>query len=44
MQEHYTQEIERLKINLVKMASIVDDQAERVFKALETGMLNFAGV
>jgi phosphate transport system protein len=37
MQEHYTQEIERLKINLVKMASIVDDQAERVFKALETG-------
>jgi phosphate transport system protein len=37
MQEHYTQEIERLKTNLVKMASIVDDQAERVFKALETG-------
>jgi len=37
MQEHYTQEIERLKTNLIKMASLVDDQAERVFKALETG-------
>ena len=37
MQEHYTQEVERLKTNLIKMASLVDDQAERVFKALETG-------
>jgi len=37
MQEHYSQEIERLKTNLIKMASLVDDQAERVFNALETG-------
>jgi phosphate transport system protein len=37
MQEHYTQEIDRLKTNMIKMASLVDDQAERVFKALETG-------
>lgn len=41
MQEHYTQEIERLKTNLVKMASLVDDQAERVFKALETGDIEY---
>jgi phosphate transport system protein len=41
MQEHYNQEIERLKVNLIKMASLVDDQAERVFKALETGDIEF---
>ncbi len=37
MQERFTQEIESLKTNLIKMASIVDEQAERAFKALETG-------
>ena len=37
MQEHYTQEIESLKTNLIKMASLVDEQVERVFTALETG-------
>lgn len=37
MQEHFTKEIENLKVNLIKMASLVDEQAERAFSALETG-------
>ncbi len=37
MQEHFTQEVESLKTNLIKMASLVDEQVERVIKALETG-------
>lgn len=37
MQEHFTKEIENLKVNLIKMASLVDEQTERAFKALETG-------
>jgi phosphate transport system protein len=37
MQEHFTKEVENLKVNLIKMASLVDEQAERAFGALETG-------
>ena len=37
MQEHFSQEIDSLKTNLIKMASLVDEQVERVIKALETG-------
>jgi len=37
MQERFSREIENLKTNLFKMASLVDEQAERAFKALETG-------
>lgn len=37
MQEHFSQEIENLKTNLIQMASLVDEQAEKAIKALETG-------
>ncbi|MEW6701874.1 MAG: phosphate signaling complex protein PhoU [Bacteroidota bacterium] len=37
MQEHFNQEIESLKTNLIKMASLVDEQAGKAFNALETG-------
>lgn len=37
MREHFEQEIENLKTNLIKMASLVDEQVERVITALETG-------
>jgi phosphate transport system protein len=37
MQEHFTKEVESLKTNLIKMASLVDEQVEKAFKALETG-------
>lgn len=37
MQEHFLAEIESLKTNLIKMASLVDEQVERVINALETG-------
>ena len=37
MQEHFAGEKEALQTNLIKMASLVDDQAERAIKALETG-------
>lgn len=37
MQEHFTREIENLKTNLFRMASLVDEQAEGAFQALETG-------
>ncbi|MBI5729782.1 MAG: phosphate signaling complex protein PhoU [Ignavibacteriales bacterium] len=37
MQEHFTKEVEELKTNLIKMASLVDEQVERAYKALETG-------
>jgi len=37
MQEHFTQEIENLKTNLIKMASVVDDMVERSIQAIETG-------
>lgn len=37
MQDNFNQQIENLKINLIKMASLVDEQAERAFTALETG-------
>ncbi|PKL83528.1 MAG: phosphate transport system regulatory protein PhoU [Ignavibacteriae bacterium HGW-Ignavibacteriae-3] len=37
MQEHFQKEIDNLKSNLIKMASLVDEQVERAFKALETG-------
>jgi len=37
MQERFTQEIESLKTNLIRMASVVDDMVERVITALETG-------
>ena len=37
MQDNFNQQIENLKINLIKMASLVDEQAERAFAALETG-------
>ncbi len=37
MQEHFNREIENLKANLIKMASLVDEQVERAYNALETG-------
>lgn len=37
MQEHFMAEVESLKTNLIKMASLVDEQVERVINALETG-------
>jgi len=37
MQDHFLKEIENLKTNLIKMASIVDEQVEKVGQALETG-------
>lgn len=37
MQEHFNQEIESLKSNLIRMASIVDDMVEKSITALETG-------
>lgn len=37
MQEHFSQEIENLKTNLIKMASVVDEMVEKAIKALETG-------
>ncbi|MCX6174895.1 MAG: phosphate signaling complex protein PhoU [Ignavibacteriales bacterium] len=37
MQEHFTKEVEELKTNLIKMASLVDEQVDRSYKALETG-------
>jgi phosphate transport system protein len=37
MQEHFTKEVENLKTNLTKMASLVDEQVGRAFTALETG-------
>lgn len=37
MKPNLSQEIESLKTNLIKMASIVDEQVERVIYALETG-------
>ena len=37
MKEHFTKEIENLRTNLIKMASLVDDQVEIAVKALETG-------
>jgi len=37
MKEHFTQEVESLKTNLIKMASLVDEQVERVINALEKG-------
>ena len=39
MQEHFEQEIESLKTNLIKMASLVDEQVENVIGALETGKI-----
>ncbi|MCX6170869.1 MAG: phosphate signaling complex protein PhoU [Ignavibacteriales bacterium] len=37
MKEHFQGEIEELKSNLIRMASIVDDQVDKVITALETG-------
>ncbi len=37
MQDHFSKEVEGLKINLIKMASLVDEQVEKATKALETG-------
>ena len=37
MQEHFSHEVEGLKTNLTKMASLVDEQVDRAFTALETG-------
>lgn len=39
MQEHFNQEIEGLKTNLIKMASLVDEQTSKAFAALETGQI-----
>jgi phosphate transport system protein len=39
MQEHFKQEIENLKNNLIRMASIVDEMVEKSITALETGDL-----
>ncbi len=40
MQEHFSKEVENLKTNLIKMASIVDEQVERAITALETGNID----
>ena len=37
MKEHFQGEIEELKSNLIRMASVVDDQVDKVITALETG-------
>ncbi len=37
MKNHFEQEIDNLKTNLIKMASLVDEQVEKVITALETG-------
>jgi phosphate transport system protein len=37
MKDHFMQEIDELKTNLTKMASLVDERVERAIKALETG-------
>lgn len=37
MKEHFTKEIENLRTNLIKMASLVDDQVEIAINALENG-------
>ncbi len=37
MQEHFMAEVESLKTNLIKMASLVDEQVERAINSLETG-------
>lgn len=37
MQQHFNEEIENLKTSLIKMATLIDEQVERVFTALETG-------
>lgn len=37
MREYFQKEIEKLKSNLIRMASLVDEQVEQAFKALETG-------
>lgn len=39
MLEHFEEELENLKTNLIKMASLVDDQVNRVVTALETDNL-----
>jgi phosphate transport system protein len=39
MQEHFTSEVENLKTNVIKMASIVDEMVDRTITALETGNL-----
>ena len=40
MQEHFSKEVESLKTNLIKMASLVDEQVERAYQALETGNMD----
>jgi len=37
MQQHFNEEIENLKTSLIKMASLIDEQVDQVFTALETG-------
>lgn len=37
MQEHFIQEIENLKSNLIQMASLVDEQTDKAISALESG-------
>ena len=37
MKEHFQEEMEELKSNLIRMASVVDDQVDKVITALETG-------
>lgn len=37
MREHFNQEIENLKTNLIKMASLVDEQVNKAFQTMETG-------
>ncbi|MDP4192281.1 MAG: PhoU domain-containing protein, partial [Bacteroidota bacterium] len=37
MQDNFVKEIENLKVNLIKMASIVDEQVGRATMALENG-------
>ena len=37
MLDHFSAEVENFKANLIKMASLVNQQVERAFEALETG-------
>jgi len=40
MQEHYNNEIEDLKTNLIKMAAVVDDQIEKAMRSLQENNLD----
>jgi phosphate transport system protein len=41
MKEYFIKEIDEVKTDLIKMASLVDEQIEKVFSALEYGNISF---